>query len=219
MIGALLGLAASCGLLLVESHVRRRRFAFITRVSAALGETESSYLQGLKQYASREIDQITRWFRVRSLHLAHRKAMTAEFPAIAELLALAVVAGVGLVGALDRVASLASGPLAAELRRLVGDIRAGTSLTDALDALAERTDLKPITRFAVAVSTAVERGTPLAEVLRAHASDAHDASHRALLEAAGRKELLMLIPVVFLLLPITVIFAIYPTLTTLRIGF
>ena len=39
--------------------------------------------------------------------------------------------------------------------------------------------------------------------------------HRALLETAGRKELLMLVPVVFLVLPTVVLVALYPALSSL----
>ena len=38
---------------------------------------------------------------------------------------------------------------------------------------------------------------------------------RALLEASGKKEISMMAPVVFLILPITVLFALYPGLVTL----
>jgi len=40
-------------------------------------------------------------------------------------------------------------------------------------------------------------------------------SKRALLEAGGRKELQMMVPVVFMILPVTVLFALYPGLLTL----
>jgi tight adherence protein C len=39
------------------------------------------------------------------------------------------------------------------------------------------------------------------------------------MEAGGRKEVVMLVPVVVLILPITVVFAVYPSLATLRVGF
>ncbi|WP_434080360.1 hypothetical protein [Sanguibacter sp. Z1732] len=65
---------------------------------------------------------------------------------------------------------------------------------------------------------AIERGTPLSEVLRAQAEDAREVGHRALMEAGGRKEVYMMIPVVFLMLPVTVLFAIFPGLSVLRVG-
>lgn len=134
----------------------------------------------------------------------------AEFPTVAELLALAVAAGEGAVGALERVCRLSGGELAVELRRCLGDARAGASLPAALERLGERTALPSLVRFVDGVIVAVQRGTPLADVLRAQAEDVREASRRALLEAGGRKEVAMMIPVVFLVLPVTVLFAVFP---------
>ena len=39
------------------------------------------------------------------------------------------------------------------------------------------------------------------------------------MEAGGRKEVLMMVPVVFLILPVTVLFAVFPGLWVLRVGF
>ena len=136
--------------------------------------------------------------------------MMAEFPTIAELLALAVAAGEGAVGALERVSRISQGELARELGRALADARAGASLVLALQGIATRTSLPPLARFVDGVAIAVERGTPLAEVLRAQAVDVREAGKRALLEAGGRKEIAMMVPVVFLVLPVTVLFALFP---------
>lgn len=144
--------------------------------------------------------------------------MLAEFPTVAELLALAVTAGEGPVPALERVAGTARGELSAELSRMLADVRAGSPIATALTAMADRTGLPPLTRFAEGVAVALERGTPLAEVLRAQAQDVRESGRRALMEAGGKKEVAMLVPVVFLVLPVTVVFAVFPSFATLRIG-
>ena len=144
--------------------------------------------------------------------------MLAELPTVAELLALSVGAGEGPVGALERVVRTTRGVLANELARTLADARAGTPLTEALERLASRTGLAPLTRFAEGVAVAVERGTPLAEVLRSQAQDVRESGRRALMEQGGRKEVMMMVPVVFLILPITVAFAVFPSLALLRLG-
>ena len=70
-------------------------------------------------------------------------------------------------------------------------------------------------RFVQGVVVGIERGTPLADVLRAQAVDVRELGKRALLEAGGRKEISMMVPVVFMILPVTVLFALYPGLITL----
>ncbi len=66
---------------------------------------------------------------------------------------------------------------------------------------------------------AIERGTPLADVLRAQAQDVRDNAKRELMETAGKKEIAMLAPVVFFILPLTVIFAVFPGLSLMRLNF
>jgi tight adherence protein C len=154
-----------------------------------------------------------------SLQVRRREErILAEFPAVAELLALSVAAGEGPVGALDRVARTCRGELSAELRRTLADARTGASLIDALSGLATRTTLPSLARFVDGVAVAVDRGTPLADVLRAQAQDVRELTRRRLMEAGGRKEIAMMVPVVFLVLPVTVLFAVYPGLMVLDLN-
>jgi len=88
---------------------------------------------------------------------------------------------------------LSSGPLAGELGRALADVRLGMPLAAALDALARRTSLVPLSRFVDGVVVALERGTPLGDVLRSQAGDVREAGKRALLDAGGRKEIQMMI--------------------------
>lgn len=145
------------------------------------------------------------------------RRLLAELPTVAELLALAVAAGEGPLAALERIGRTVQGELAGEIRQVVADTRAGAPLAVALERLADRTGLAPLARFTEGIAVAVERGTPLADVLRAQAADAREASRRDLLETGGRREIAMLVPVVFLVLPVTVVFAVFPGLATLRI--
>ena len=145
------------------------------------------------------------------------RRILAEFPTVAELLALAVSAGEGPVAALDRVVSRARGELSADLGRVVADVRTGTPLSAALDGYALRTGLPVVARFAEALAVAVERGTPLAGVLQAQAGDVREAGRRALIESGARREVAMMVPVVFLVLPVTVLFAFWPGVVGLHL--
>ncbi len=148
--------------------------------------------------------------------LARRESvMLAELPVVADLLALAVIAGEAPGEALARVGRLTRGELARDLDAAIARTRAGMPITRSLGELAETTTLEPFSRFLVGLVVAIERGTPLADVVRSQAVDVREAGKRALLEAGGRKEISMMVPVVFLILPITVLFALYPGLLTL----
>jgi tight adherence protein C len=67
------------------------------------------------------------------------------------------------------------------------------------------------------MAVAVDRGTPLAAVLHAQAADAREAGRRALIESGARREVLMMVPVVFLILPVTVLFAFWPGVVGLHL--
>ena len=143
------------------------------------------------------------------------QALLNEFPVVAELLALAVSAGEGPVAAIERICRLSRGELAQDLKGTLADARAGAPLVEALQGLADRTSLESLARFVDGVVIALERGTPLADVLRAQAGDVRAAGKRALLESGGRREIAMMVPVVFLVLPVTVVFALFPGLISI----
>ncbi|WP_258061636.1 type II secretion system F family protein [Arthrobacter sp. ZGTC412] len=145
--------------------------------------------------------------------------MMAEFPSLAELMALAVSAGESATGALDRVCRSAKGELTKEFSKVLAETRAGKPLIRALQEFSARTDLAPLVRFVDGIVVAVERGTPLADVLRAQAQDVRDTAKRDLMEAAGKKEIAMMVPLVFGVLPLTVVFAVFPGIAAINLGF
>jgi tight adherence protein C len=153
-----------------------------------------------------------------SAQVAEReRRILAEFPTVAELLALAVGAGEGPVSALDRVVSRSTGELSRELAGVLSEVRTGTPVGAALDAMARRSGLPVVARFAEGMAVALERGTPLSAVLHAQAGDVREARRRALIESGARKEVLMMVPVVFLVLPVTVVFAFWPGVVGLHL--
>jgi tight adherence protein C len=141
---------------------------------------------------------------------ARERKVTAEFPVLAELLALAVAAGESPVAALDRVVRRSAGELSRDLAGVLASVRTGEPVAQAFDRMAATTGVPSVARFAQGVAVAVERGTPLAEVLHAQAADVREASRRELIEVAARKEIFMMVPVVFLILPVTVLIAFWP---------
>jgi tight adherence protein C len=144
--------------------------------------------------------------------------ISAELPTVLEFLALSLAAGEGLLDALRRVARVGSGELASELGRVVVDVGTGIPVTRAFEDLARRLALPAVSRLVDQLAGSLERGTPLAEVLRAQAQDAREAAKRELLESAGRKEVGMLVPLVFLILPLTIVFALFPGVFVLQLG-
>ncbi|NPC45028.1 type II secretion system F family protein [Nocardioides sp. zg-1230] len=140
-----------------------------------------------------------------------------EFPTVAELLALSVAAGESPVSALDRVVRRSNGALSDDLAQVLARIRTGEPVGAAFESLARSTGLPIVARFATGITVAMERGTPLADVLHAQAADVREAGRRLLIETAARKEIAMMAPVVFFVLPVTILFAFYPGVLGLRL--
>lgn len=155
--------------------------------------------------------------RLTAQAVERERRIMAQFPTVAELLALAVGAGEGPVAALDRVARCCRGEMGEEIGRVVADIRTGTPVAAVLDAWSARSGLPAVARFAEAMAVAVDRGTPLAAVLHAQAADAREAGRRNLIETGARREVFMMVPVVFLVLPVTILFAFWPGVIGLRL--
>jgi tight adherence protein C len=150
---------------------------------------------------------------------ARQQRITDELPTVLEFLALSLSAGEGILDALRRVANTGNGELAREFGRVVAELNTGTALPMALTQCASLIDLPAFTRTVDQLVAALDRGTPLADVLQAQAQDSRDEVKRRLLESAGRKEVAMLVPLVFLILPVTIAFAIFPGLLVLQVGF
>ncbi|GGH40054.1 type II secretion system F family protein [Microbacterium album] len=141
-----------------------------------------------------------------------------ELPTVLEFLALCLAAGEGILDSLRRVGALGSGELTAELRAALLDVGTGSSLPDALTAMSRRLRVPALSRAVEHIVAALDRGAPLAQALQSQAADAREEAKRALIETAGRKEILMLLPLVFGLLPLSVLFAVFPGVFMLRLG-
>lgn len=144
-----------------------------------------------------------------------RAALAEELPGAIDLLVLALMAGESVPAACARIAGLLRGPLRTEIDAVLADVRAGVPVVEAFEDFARRVDEPSVDRFVDALCTGIEKGAPLADVLRAQADDGRELRRRRLLEMGGRREVWMLVPVVFLIMPVVVVWALYPGLVSL----
>jgi len=147
----------------------------------------------------------------------YQERIESEFPAIVEMLTLALSAGETPLGAMTRISKRAQGLIGHEFTLVISAVRNGTPFHVALDAFSRRIDSIVIRRFIDALITAMLRGAPLIDVLSRHASEARSLQRNALMDKAGKAEISMMIPVVFLILPISILFALYPSMTHLNL--
>ncbi len=147
----------------------------------------------------------------------YRLAIESEFASIIEMLTLALSAGETPLQAMSRLVSRSRGLLACEFGKVIDEVRTGKSFQEALDTFGRRVDSVVIRRFVDSLINAMMRGAPLVEVLQRHAAEARQNQRNILMDKAGKAEISMMVPVVFLILPISVLFALWPSLTHLNL--
>lgn len=157
------------------------------------------------------------WDRALTVQAGRRSTrMVAKLPLALDLLSIAVRSGESVEASMRRVGvCLDDTELGREFQRVGSDIRSGMSTVEALQNFAKGSSDHRLQRSARALALAIENGTPVASVLNAQASDVREAERRALLEAGGKREVWMLVPVVFFLLPALVLLVFYPSLVAL----
>jgi tight adherence protein C len=149
--------------------------------------------------------------------LNRKKEIESEFPAIVEMLTLAVGAGESPASALKRITQRAHGHLSREFSRVVREVEAGAPFASSLDEMSKKLNSDALRRFVDSLIISISRGTPLVETLTHSANESRNQERVRLLTAAGKSEISMMIPVVFLILPISILFALFPSLTNLNL--
>jgi tight adherence protein C len=146
-----------------------------------------------------------------------RSAIEAEFPAIIEMLTLAISAGESPLSAFKRIAENSHGYLSVRFRLVIARVHQGIPFHSALDLMGRDLNSPLVRKFIDSMVNAMVRGAPITDVLVRHAQEARDYQRNRVLAAAGKAEISMMIPVVFLILPISILFALWPSLTNLNL--
>ncbi len=147
----------------------------------------------------------------------HRIRIDSDFSGIVEMMTLALSAGESPLTVLNRISRRGSGPLTCEFENVIEQVSKGVPFAQALDQMSRRVHSISVRRFVDALVIAITRGAPLIDVLHSHAKEARDFQRNQILSAAGRSEIAMMIPVVFLILPISILFALWPSLANLNL--
>ena len=140
-----------------------------------------------------------------------------EFSVVVELMTLAIGSGMSPINSLQLIASRGKGFLPDEFKNVIQDVKAGSSLSDSLDQMSKRINLPLIRRLVDSMIISASRGTPLVEAMRHNVQTSRAIEKTKLIAASGKSEIAMMIPVIFLILPISILFALYPTFTTLSL--
>lgn len=142
----------------------------------------------------------------------------AETAQLALLLSVAFDSGLGVLAALDRVMRNARGLTASKFKRLLSSLELGSNLWEELGEIRRSANDSAVVELVLKLQVALQFGSPLADQLSKLAKSNRAAVAQKLQEQAARNENLMLLPLVFLILPITVVFAVFPSMQYLQIN-
>ena len=148
---------------------------------------------------------------------AHRESIDSDYPAIVEVFTLSLSAGESPLTSMQHIASRGSGALSREFEHVISSVMAGIPFATALDSMGRRMTSVAVRRFVDSIVIAITRGAPLIDVLHSQAQESRDFQRNRILSAASKAELSMMIPVVFLILPISILFALWPSLSNLNL--
>ena len=145
-------------------------------------------------------------------HRAKRlRDISRSLPFYLDIVTLSVESGTNLSGALSHaVAKGPAGPLQAELERVLSDVRAGRTRSEALRALAERIDLPAIASWVAALVSAERQGSSLGPILRAQAEQRRQERFQLAEKLAMRAPVKMLFPLLVFIFPCTFVLLLFP---------
>ncbi|TME33257.1 MAG: type II secretion system F family protein [Chloroflexi bacterium] len=144
--------------------------------------------------------------------------MVLQLPDALDLLTISVEAGLGFDAALAKVVEKMEGPLVAEFRQALAEIRMGRSRRDALRDVAKRADSQPINNFIGAIVQAEQLGVPIAKVLQIQSNQLRIERRQRAEEAAAKAPVKMLFPMVGCIFPTIFIVILGPAIVTVMKG-
>ena len=145
-----------------------------------------------------------------------KDSLLSEVPLQLELMAARLQNGENIYSVLES-GSRASGKFGMALGRVSLRLRLGESLDAALEAMAREEASPLVTELSNKLRAGISKGTPMSKQLILMADSARTQFRVQQLKAAGRNELRMLVPLVFVILPVTVAFAVLPSLGLIQV--
>lgn len=144
-----------------------------------------------------------------------QEAIRAELADTLDQITISIEAGLGLETAIIRAGEHGTGPLAHELMRTIQDMRVGLSRKEAYTALADRTTVTDLKRFARAIMQADAYGVSVSNVVRTQSRDLRAKRRQRAEEKAMKVPVQVLFPLMLCILPVLFIVVLGPAVVNL----
>ncbi len=144
-----------------------------------------------------------------------QKEFIKYFPDAVDLLSVCVEAGLGVDGAIERVASEfseLSKAVSSEFKRLSGDVMSGLPREEALKNMAKRINTNDLQSFTAMLVQSEKMGTSVAQSLRVYCETLRTRKKQRIEELVQSASTKMTIPMILFLLPALFIVILYPAI-------
>ena len=139
-----------------------------------------------------------------------------ELPIVTDAISLHVISGESIESSLRRFTEQSSGVASDEIECALAEVSSGRGIADALQRNVHRTADPEAGRLYTLLAHAHDTGGRLAEALGELGTDYRAALARDVTAEGGRRALATYGPVLALMVPVTLLFLLYPTLAGLR---
>ena len=142
--------------------------------------------------------------------LKRKELIARSLPDAIDMLLMCVSAGLAFPAALTKVAETQSGPVAEEFSRVTKEVQLGQSRTDALNAMAQRTNEIHVQRFVSAMVQVDRFGISVSNVLEEQSMEMRAARRESAREQGQKVPLKILAPIMLFFLPCVLIIILGP---------
>lgn len=139
-----------------------------------------------------------------------------ELMALLQVTIILISAGETPINSLKLAADRAEGLIPTSLKRAFANKLNSSEIVRVLKILSKDFKSSSLNRMALSIQNALDRGTPVIEVLQNQIRSMQSKNQAQLMKIAGRRELILLLPVVFILMPISIAFVVWPSIYQLQ---
>jgi len=172
---------------------------------------EVANMLAISDYA-KQLNWINQLIRKISRTEVKQSEINEELVSILQMLSIMVSAGESPMSAMKYVSKRSEGILPSLIKQSFMKYEDGRTLTQTLDFIATATGSSQVRRLTNSIQIAIHRGTPILEVLNNQVLALNKQINFNLMKLSGKSEITLLIPVVFLILPVSISFAIWPSI-------
>ena len=183
----------------------------ITLYSLHIIKNEVLRILSISNYTKQQV-HLTKVLRIITRSQINQAELNQELSKILQMLAIMISAGESSIAALRYISERSSGRLATLIKASLENYNNNGNLFSTLEFVSSATNSAQVRRLLNAIRISSERGSPMLDTLQNQVRSLNKEIKVNLLNKAGKSEIALLVPVVFLILPTSILFAVWPSI-------